>query len=67
MKDQDNRNGRREFIKTGAAVGAGAAASALLPGAAAAAVDDGREGAGKRKKGYQLSQHVLDYYRTAKL
>ena len=31
MKDQDNRNGRREFIKTGAAVGAGAAASALLP------------------------------------
>jgi hypothetical protein len=66
MTEQDSRiPSRREFLKAGAAVGAGAAASALLPGVAAAAeveTPNPTEG----KKGYQLTQHVLDYYRSAK-
>ena len=66
MKEQDSRSSsRREFLKTGAAVGAGAAASALLPGAAAAAEAEAPATA-EAKKGYQLTQHVLDYYRSAK-
>jgi anaerobic selenocysteine-containing dehydrogenase len=66
MKEQDRDNSRREFLKTGAAIGAGAAASALLPWPAAAEVEASQESAGK-KKGYQLTQHVLDYYKSAKL
>jgi anaerobic selenocysteine-containing dehydrogenase len=67
MKEQDSRSSsRREFLKTGAAVGAGAAASTLLPGVAAAAEVEAPAPT-EAKKGYQLTQHVLDYYRTAKL
>ena len=66
MKKQDRNNSRRELLKTGAAIGAGAAAFALLPGTAVAEVDASQEAAGK-KTGYQLTQHVLDYYKSAKL
>ena len=67
MKKHDSENGRREFLKTGAAIGAGAAVSALLPGTAAAEGEAEHAADGKAKKGYQLTQHVLDYYKTAKL
>ena len=67
MKEQDSRiKSRREFLKKGAAVGAGAAASAFLPGAAGA--EEAETAAPvEGKKGYQLTQHVLDYYRSAKI
>ena len=68
MKEQDSRtHGRREFLKTGAAIGVGAAVSALLPSTAAAAVEAERETAAKAQKGYQVTAHVIDYYKTAKL
>ena len=67
MKKHDSENSRREFLKTGAAIGAGAAASVLLPGTAAAEAGDDRETVGRKQKGYQLTRHVLDYYKTAKL
>jgi hypothetical protein len=67
MKKHDSGKGRRAFLKTGAAIGAGAAASTLLPVTAAAGVAEGQETVAEKPKGYQLSQHVLDYYRTAKL
>jgi len=66
MRRQDRQNSRRGFLKTGATIGAGAAASALLPGTAIAEVEAPQEAAGK-KKGYQVTDHVLDYYKSAKL
>lgn len=57
-------NSRREFIKSSAIAGAGLAAGAALPGAAMASVsDDGPEK--KKQQGYQLTQHVIDYYKSA--
>jgi len=66
MKTHDRDNSRRDFLKTGAAIGAGAAASALLPGSASAGIGASQEASG-RKKGYRLTPHVLDYYKSAKL
>jgi len=37
-----------------------------LPGTAIAEVEAPQEAAGK-KKGYQVTDHVLDYYKSAKL
>jgi nitrous oxide reductase len=65
--EKTDPEGRRDFLKTGAVVGVGAAAAALLPGAAAAAPEALDTPAEDEKKGYQASQHVLDYYRTARI
>lgn len=58
---------RRDFLKTTGTVGAGTAVAVLLPGVAnaAAQVSDGESK--DEKKGYQTSQHVLDYYRAARI
>jgi len=62
MRKPDNN--RREFIKTSALAGAGLAAGAALPGTTMASVsDDGPEQ--KKQQGYQLTQHVIDYYKSA--
>jgi len=55
--------GRRKFINGAAAAGLGTIAAASLPMStlAAPAQDPGKESAGK---GYRLSQHVLDYYKS---
>lgn len=59
-KDQE----RREFIKKSTLVGAGVAATTLASTAAIA--DVGAETEEKPgQKGYQLTQHVLDYYKSA--
>lgn len=55
---------RREFIKKSTLVGAGVAASTVLPGAAIAAVPD-EKAESKKQKGYQLTSHVADYYKSA--
>ena len=55
---------RRNFIKTSAVVGAGVAASAAASTQAVADIAPAAsEPAGQ--KGYQLTQHVLDYYKSA--
>jgi len=55
---------RREFIKKSTIVGAGVAATAVASTSTIA--DVGTTGAEKpTQKGYQLSQHVLDYYKSA--
>jgi anaerobic selenocysteine-containing dehydrogenase len=67
-RDTDEDTTRRDFLKTSAAVGAGAAAAALLPGVAGAAEPTTAEPVSKsEKQGYQVSQHVLDYYRAARI
>ena len=59
-KDQE----RREFIKKTTLVGAGVAATAVASTGVIA--DIGDSSAEKpAQKGYQLSQHVLDYYKSA--
>lgn len=59
-KDQE----RREFIKKSTLVGAGVAATALASTGAIA--DVGGEIEQKpTQKSYQLTQHVLDYYKSA--
>jgi hypothetical protein len=63
-KSQPKDQKRREFIKKSAIVGAGVAATAVASTSVVA--DVGAPGAVKpEQKGYQLSQHVLDYYKSA--
>ena len=61
---QDHDKKRREFIKKSTLVGAGVAAGAVVPGAAIAgvAVDKPED---KAQKGYQLTPHVIEYYKSA--
>jgi len=59
-KDQE----RREFLKKTTLAGAGVAATTLVSTGAVAAIGDEAE-LKPGQKGYQLSQHVLDYYKSA--
>ena len=55
---------RRDFIKKSTIVGAGVAATAMASTAAIAGdVTASTEKPGQQ--GYQLTQHVLDYYKSA--
>jgi hypothetical protein len=55
---------RREFIKTSTLIGVGVAASTVLPGAALANVAEEEKTANKQQ-GYQLTPHVIEYYKSA--
>lgn len=62
--NEANNEARREFIKKSTLVGAGVAVSAMGSTAVIADVDtSSREK--PEQKGYQLTQHVLDYYKSA--
>ena len=63
-KRQPKNQGRREFIKKSTLVGAGVAATALASTGAIADVG-GEIEEQPGQKGYQLTQHVLDYYKSA--
>ncbi len=56
------RDSRRAFMKKTTLAGAGLAAGAALPGAALAATPAAPEK--KKQQGYQVTQHVLDYYKS---
>ncbi len=58
-KDQE----RREFIKKSTLIGAGVAATAMASTSAVAEVVTPTEPT--VQKGYQLTQHVADYYKSA--
>ena len=62
-KDSLNKT-RREFIKNSTLVGAGVAATAILPGAAIASSEIEKP-VDKKHKGYQLTEHILEYYKSA--
>ncbi len=55
---------RRDFIKKSTLAGAGVAASTLVVGeaVAAASIDDDQA---QESKGYQLTDHVIEYYKSA--
>ena len=59
LKDQD----RREFIKKSTLIGAGVAASSLATTQVIA--DSGETIEPTESKGYRVTQHVLDYYKSA--
>ena len=62
---KDPSPSRRRFLRNLAATVPAAAASVAVPTQVAAAVeqaiDDGRE----QSKGYRLTQHIADYYKSA--
>ncbi|MGD8497499.1 MAG: twin-arginine translocation signal domain-containing protein [Chromatiales bacterium] len=57
---------RRGFLKAaaGAAIGAGVAASQTVS-AAPELVEDEQTAGNEPTQGYQLTQHILDYYKSA--
>lgn len=67
MKQRKNRVvNRRAFLKTSAVLGGGAALAALAPAKAVADSEAKPTTGDGRKKGYQVSQHVRDYYRASR-
>ena len=62
--DDKKQNARRDFLRGTAAAGAGAAVAVALPGIAAAAVDEAEQRPAE-KKGYRLTRHIVDDYKTA--
>ena len=63
-KKQRNQEKRREFLKTSTLLGAGVASGAMFTTSASADVTtESSEPSGQ--KGYRLTQHVLDYYKSA--
>jgi hypothetical protein len=63
-KKQPKDEKRREFIKKSTLLGAGVAAAAVASTGAIADVDTASSDK-PEQKGYQLTQHVLDYYKSA--
>lgn len=62
---QSHKVSRRDFLRGSAAAGVGAAIVAGMPGAAMAADDQHVEQIEKTSdKGYQLTSHVKQYYKT---
>lgn len=63
-KSNDLNKNRREFIKNSTLAGAGVAAAAVMPAAvsASATIEKTED---KKQKGYQLTEHVLEYYKSA--
>lgn len=60
LRDQE----RREFIKKSTLIGAGVAATTMASTQVIAEVS-GDPAKRPSQKGYQLTQHVLDYYKSA--
>jgi len=54
---------RRDFIKNSTLVGAGVAATTVLPGVAVASTEI--EKPEEKQRGYQVTEHVLEYYKSA--
>jgi hypothetical protein len=61
---KDHNKTSREFIKNSTLVSAGVVATAVLPGTANASTSIDRP-EDKKQKGYQLTEHVLEYYKSA--
>ncbi len=55
---------RRTFVKSSVLLGTGTAAAGALPSAAVASIDT-KSAPEPKQKGYQVTQHVIDYYKSA--
>ena len=63
-RSQPKDKERREFIKKSTLVGAGVAATTMASTSAVAGVS-GETAEPPVQKGYRLTQHVIDYYKSA--
>ena len=63
-KKQKLNEGRREFLRSSAVVGAGAIVAGGLSGNAVAAVD-AEKPKQPGEEGYRLTEHIRQYYKTA--
>mgnify|MGYP001816704040 CR=1 FL=1 len=65
MKKQELKQaGRRKFLHSSAAAGAGAAIVATTPASALALTEETGH-TEKKSKGYRLTEHISAYYKTA--
>lgn len=65
MKTSSTRLSRRHFLFAAAAGSAAGAAAVVARKDSTSAA--GKDNAPEAKKGYQLTEHVRNYYRTAKI
>lgn len=63
-KNQPKDQARREFIRKSTLAGAGVAAASMASTRAIASVGDDIEQK-PEQKGYHITQHILDYYKSA--
>jgi hypothetical protein len=61
LSDKD----RRAFVTKTTVIGASIAGAVVLPGVAVASANELKVESKKRQKGYQLTDHVADYYQSA--
>ncbi len=67
MSQPKNKLSRRHFFAGAGTVGAVAAAASLLPGAVQQAAPAQAKEPPERGGGYQLTEHVKRYYRSAQV
>jgi hypothetical protein len=67
MKQTDKQadKSRRKFLYGTLAGGAGVALTATAPGIVVATAADESPDTGKSNKGYRLTRHITEYYKTA--
>ncbi len=56
---------RRTFLRGTVLTSAGAAMATTIPGVAVASVTETESEPDSKHKGYHLTQHIVDYYKTA--
>jgi hypothetical protein len=61
-KQKTTDSSRRKFLQGAAGAGAGVAIVAAVPAAVSAADETPK---GDKPEGYRLTQHILDYYKSA--
>ena len=65
QNDKQTSQSRRTFLRDTVLTSAGAAVATAVPGIAAASVAETGPEADGKQKGYRLTQHIVDYYKTA--
>jgi TctA family transporter len=65
QNDKQTSQSRRTFLRGTVLTSAGAAVATAVPGIAAASVAEAGSEADGKKKGYRLTRHIADYYKTA--
>lgn len=67
MNDPKSKLSRRHVFAGAGAAGALAVVATVIPRAPLAVADAPKDGASKPQGGYQVTQHVLQYYQTARV
>ena len=65
QNDKQTSQSRRIFLRGTVLTSAGAAVATVVPGVAVASVAEAESEPAGKPKGYRLTQHIVDYYKTA--